>query len=85
MKILIGLLFIFCSIQNPAQILKSIKDRAVNKAKANTVDKAKSEARNAYHKQLCEEILSPVGFYCIPFSGELLIKQKEGYLIIHFL
>jgi hypothetical protein len=40
----------------------------------------KPEPLNAYHEQLCEEILSPIGFYCIPFSGELLIRQKEGYV-----
>ncbi|HEY6062030.1 MAG TPA: tetratricopeptide repeat protein, partial [Chitinophagaceae bacterium] len=75
MKILIGLLFIFSSIQSTAQILKNIKDRAVNKAKANTVDKAKYEARNAIHKQL-NDIRD--GFDSTDFDYAILLSDNSG-------
>jgi CHAT domain-containing protein len=55
MKILIGLLFIFLSIQSPAQILKRIKDKAVNKGKAsgnNAGYDAKTKGKAAAHKEL---------------------------------
>ena len=75
MKILIGLLFIFCSIQSTAQILKNIKNRVVNKTKANTVDKAKYEARNAYHKQV-NDIRD--GFDSTDFDYAILLSDNSG-------
>jgi CHAT domain-containing protein len=75
MKILPGLLFIFWSIQSPAQILKNIKDRAINKAKANTVNKGKSEARNAYHKQLNDIRDS---FDSTDFDYAILVSDNSG-------
>ncbi len=75
MKILCGLFFIFLSIQSPAQILKNIKDRAVNKAKANTIDKAKSEARNAAHKQL-DQVRAE--FDSTDFDYAILLSDNSG-------
>src|SRR5687767_4599826 len=46
MKIFIWILFMLLSSELTTQILKNIKDKAVNKAKENTIDKAKYEARN---------------------------------------
>jgi CHAT domain-containing protein len=75
MKFLCGLLFVFLSIQSPAQILKNLKDRAINKAKTNTVDKAKSEARNAYHKQL-NDIRAE--FDSTDFDYAILVSDNSG-------
>ncbi|HMK25439.1 MAG TPA: CHAT domain-containing tetratricopeptide repeat protein [Chitinophagaceae bacterium] len=75
MKVLIGVLFIFLSIQSPAQLLKNLKDRAINKAKQNTVDKAKTEARDAYHKQL-NDIRD--GFDSTDFDYAILVSDNSG-------
>jgi hypothetical protein len=75
MRILIGSLFIFLSIQSSAQILKNLKDRAINKARENTVDKAKNEARNAYHKQL-NDIRD--GFDSTDFDYAILVSDNSG-------
>lgn len=75
MKFLCGLIFVFLSIQSPAQILKNIKDRAINKAKTNTIDKAKSEARNAYHKQL-NDIRAE--FDSTDFDYAILVSDNSG-------
>lgn len=52
MKILCSFLLILLWAQSPAQILKNIKNKVVNKTKENTVDKAKYEARNAYYQKM---------------------------------
>jgi tetratricopeptide (TPR) repeat protein len=75
MKIFIGLLFLFLSVQSSSQILKNIKDRAINKAKENTVDKAKYEARNAVHKQLNDIRDS---FDSTDFDYAILLSDNSG-------
>ena len=78
MKIPIGLFFIFLTLQSPAQILKNIRDKAINKAKAskdNAVDKAKYEARDAMHKQL-NDIRD--GFDSTDFDYAILVSDNSG-------
>ena len=75
MKILFVLSFLCLSIISSAQILKNIKDRAVNKAKANTIDKAKYEARNAAHKQM-QSIRDE--FDSTDFDYAILVSDNSG-------
>ena len=75
MKILFATLFILISFLSPAQILKNLKDRAVNKAKANTIDKAKYEARNAAHKQM-QDIRNE--FDSTDFDYAILVSDNSG-------
>src|SRR5882672_1131202 len=75
MKILLGTLFVFLSFQLPAQILKNLKDKAVNKAKENTIDKAKYEARNAAHKQIND---LRAEFDSTDFDYAILVSDNSG-------
>lgn len=75
MKILITLIIIFCSDAAPAQLLKNIKNKALNNAKANTVDKAKYEARNAYRKQV-NDIRDD--FDSTDFDYAVLVSDNSG-------
>ena len=75
MKILCGLLLVFMSMRTSGQILKNIKDRAVNKAKENTIDKARTEARNAAHKQL-DQVRAE--FDSTDFDYAILLSDNSG-------
>jgi len=58
MKMLFAIILLTCSVNAPSQILKRIKDKAVNKAKENTVDRARNEAREAYYKKMNDKSAS---------------------------
>lgn len=75
MKILFALFLLCLSVISQSQILKNIKDRAVNKAKANTIDKAKYEARNAAHKQM-QDIRNE--FDSTDFDYAILVSDNSG-------
>ncbi|NOT52186.1 MAG: CHAT domain-containing protein [Chitinophagaceae bacterium] len=75
MKILFCILFIFLSAQLPAQILKNLKDKAVNKAKENTIDKAKYEARNKAH-QTMRDVRAE--FDSTDFDYAILVSDNSG-------
>lgn len=71
MKILCGLIFIFWSIRLPAQILKNLKDKAINKVR----NKAETEARNAVSDQL-EKIKAE--FDSTDFDYAILLSDNSG-------
>jgi len=75
MKILLSSLFFFLSIELPAQILKNLKDKAVNKTKENTIDKARYEARNAARKQM-NDIRAE--FDSTDFDYAILLSDNSG-------
>ena len=75
MKIILAVIFFSLSVNSQAQLLKNIKNRAVNKAKENTVDKAKYEARNAYHKQV-NDIRDQ--FDSTDFDYAILLSDNSG-------
>ncbi len=75
MKILTGICFLLLSLQLPAQLLKNIKDKAVNKAKENTIDKAKYEARTAARKTVSDVRAE---FDSTDFDYAILVSDNSG-------
>lgn len=75
MKILLCIFFLFMSAELPAQILKNIKNKVVNKTKENTIDKAKYEARNAFRNQV-KDIRD--GFDSTDFDYAILVSDNSG-------
>ena len=71
MRILCGLMFIFYSVQLPAQILKNLKDKAINKVK----NKAETEARNAFADEL-NKIRAE--FDSTDFDYAILLSDNSG-------
>jgi predicted AAA+ superfamily ATPase len=85
MKMLFAIILLTCSVNAPSQILKRIKDKAVNKAKENTVDRARNEAREAYYKKMNDiraEFDSSDFDYAVLVSdnsGLFNLKDKENW------
>lgn len=75
MKIVSVVLFILITSSSSAQILKRIKDKAVNKAKTETVDRAESEARAAYYKKM-NDIRAE--FDSSDFDYAVLVSDNSG-------
>ncbi len=75
MKILFAIILLTCSVNAPSQILKRIKDKAVNKAKENTVDRARNEAREAYYKKM-NDIRAE--FDSSDFDYAVLVSDNSG-------
>ncbi len=75
MKILLTVFVSLSFLFSRAQILNRLKDRAVQKAKENTIDKAKSEAWNAYHKEI-DDIRAE--FDSTDFDYAILLSDNSG-------
>jgi tetratricopeptide (TPR) repeat protein len=78
MKFFCGLIFILLSVQSQAQILKNIKDRALNKGRNMGNDAkydAKMKARNAAHKEL-DDIRD--SFDSTDFDYAILLSDNSG-------
>lgn len=75
MKILLGTCLLLFSFQLPAQVLKNLKDKAVNKAKENTVDKARYEARTRAHKTVSD---IRAEFDSTDFDYAILVSDNSG-------
>jgi CHAT domain-containing protein/Flp pilus assembly protein TadD len=75
MKILSVILLLFCTLQSSSQILKNIKNKAANKAKENTIDRAKYEARNAYYQKM-NDIRNE--FDSSDFDYAILVSDNAG-------
>ena len=72
---LFAIILLTCSVNAPSQILKRIKDKAVNKAKENTVDRARNEAREAYYKKM-NDIRAE--FDSSDFDYAVLVSDNSG-------
>jgi CHAT domain-containing protein/Tfp pilus assembly protein PilF len=75
MKIVPALCLVFLSIHSNGQILKRLKDKAVDKAKTNTIGRAKSEAHNAYYDQV-NKIRAE--FDSTDFDYAILVSDNSG-------
>jgi CHAT domain-containing protein len=75
MKILFSLFFSCFFIFSKAQILNRLKDRAIQKTRKNTIDKAKSEGWNTYHKEI-DDIRAE--FDSTDFDYAILLSDNSG-------
>ena len=75
MKMLFAIILLTFAVNAPSQILKKIKDKAVNKAKENTVDRAQNEARDAYYKKMSD---IRAEFDSSDFDYAVLVSDNSG-------